>query len=230
MKLEDIFNDLVYGELSAHGIAINGAIEAKDMPRVVAQINNVLTDLYTRFPLLTKELIVIQSSGITEYHLDSKYAVSNTSVTGVPKYILDTASNPYTNDLLRIENVFDETGECLLINSDSACKVALTPAQNVIEIPNPIDTNALFIIYRARHPKVSLITSTDILLPEQLRTALLAGVASRIYSGGTAQEHLTISNNLYQKYELLCTQVEVFGMVNKHETTLNKKPCLGGWV
>lgn len=229
MKLEDILNDLVYGELSAHGIAFNGVIEIKDKPRVIAQINNILTDLYTRFPLLTKEVVVVQDSGITEYHLNSRYAVSNKAVTGVPKYILDTVDDPYTDDLLRIENVFDEVGDCLLINSDSACKVALTPAQDILEIPNPVDTNALFVIYRARHPKVTLNTE-DLLLPEQFRTALLAGVASRIYSGGTAQEHLTISNNLYQKYELLCTQAEMFGMVNKHETTLNKKPCLGGWV
>ena len=229
MKLEDILNDLVYGELSSHGIAINGTIEAKDMPRVVAQINNVLTDLYTRFPLLTKEVVIVQNSGITEYHLNSKYAVSNTTTTGVTKYILDTVNDPYMDDLLRIENVYDEVGDCLLINSESSCKVALTPAQDVLEIPNPIDTNYLFVIYRAKHPKVVLNT-VDLLLPEQFRTALLAGVASRIYSGGTAQEHLVISSNLYQKYELLCSQVEMFGMVNKHETTLNKKPYLGGWV
>lgn len=229
MKLDTIFNDLVYGELSAHAVAMNGQIEDKDKPKIIAHINAVLTELYSRFPLLTKELVVIQNSAVTEYHLHSDYAVSNTESKKPIKYILDTDEAPFKDDLLRIENIFDETGDCLLINSDSACKIALTPAQDVMEIPNPVDTNALFVIYRAKHPLVTLDT-TELLLPEQFRTALLAYVASRVYAGGTAQEHASLSMALYQKYELFCVQQELYGMVNKHETSLNKKPSLGGWI
>lgn len=229
MKLDSIFNDLVYGELSSHAVAMNGQIENKDKPRIIAHINTVLTELYSRFPLLTKELVVIQYSAITEYHLHSDYAVSNVESTKQIKYILDTDEDPFKDDLLRIESVFDETGDCLLINSDSACKVALTPAQDVMEIPNPVDTNALFVIYRAKHPLVTEDT-VELLLPEQFRTALLAYVASRMYAGGSAQEHAMLSTTLYQKYELFCSQQELYGMVNKYETSFNKKPCLGGWV
>lgn len=229
MKLEEIIKDLIYGELSAHGMCKSGDILEKDRPRVVAHINTVLTDLYTRFPLLTKELILVQDSSITAYHLHNRHAISNTASTDPEKYILDTPAEPFMNDVLRVDAVYDELGDNLLLNSDSACKVALTPAQDVLEIPNPTDTNNLFVIYRANHPRVELLTD-ELVLPEQFRSTLLAGVASRVYSGGTAADHMNISNNLFQKYELLCSQVELFGMVNKHDTILNKKPCLGGWV
>lgn len=229
MKVEDIFNDLVYGELSAHAVAMNGQIEDKDKPKMIAHLNMALTALYSRFPLLTKQLVVLQKSFITEYKLHSRYAQSNTASTEKVKYIYDDKDDPFKDDLLRIDCVYDEMGDQLLLNSDSTCKVAATPAQDTLEVPNPIDTNALFVIYRAKHPIVDL-TTTDIELPEQLRPALLSYIASRVYAGGTAVEHATISATLMQKYELFCMQQEEYGMVNKQQTILNNKPCLGGWV
>lgn len=228
MKVEDIFNDLIFGELSAHAIAMEGVVQDKDKPKLIAHLNVALTALYTRFPLLTKQLVVIQKSYITEYKLTTDHAMSNSDSTAV-KYIYDSLGDPFTGDLLRIDAVYDEIGDELLLNSSEVCKVAATPAQNILEVPNPTDTNALFVIYRARHPVVTL-TTTDIELSEQLRPALLAYVASRVYAGGTAVEHATISATLMQKFELFCMQLEEYGMVNKNYTNLNMKPCLGGWV
>ena len=56
MKVSDVFTELVHGELSAHAIAMMGSISDTDTPRVISYINSGLLALYTRYPLLMKEL------------------------------------------------------------------------------------------------------------------------------------------------------------------------------
>lgn len=231
MRIQEIYDDLVFGELSSHGIAINGSISDADKPKIISAMNSGLADIYTRFPLLTKEITIIQHSFITEYHLDVKYARTNTASTEKYKYIYDTPSYPFIGDNLRVENIYDEVGNELLINSNSTCSVALFPSMNTIEIPNPVETNAMFVVYRAKHPtikadSVELHTS----FPQQFRNALLAFIGSRVYAGGTAQEHVAKSQEFMQKYLMELQQLEVTGMANMLEEHLNCKPIHGGWV
>lgn len=229
MTLDDIIANLKHGELSAHGMFADTVLSEQNKERIITAINIALTELYSRFPLLTKELTIIQKSNICEYVIDNAYAMSNTTDNGLPRYIMDTKADPYSNDLLRIEYVVDEIGDMLTLNSDMGCKVALTPAVNVLEIPNPVDTNALFVVYRARHPYVTA-TQSDVNVPYQFLSALLSYVAHRIYSGGTAQEHVVISQTLFQKYEMFCMQQQNYGMTNQHDTERSGQFCSGGWV
>ena len=229
MKLADVFDDLIYGELSKHGMAMTGTLSEQDKNILTKHINVALTELYTRFPLLVKELTIIQYSHITEYVLDPKYALTNKESTERYKYIYDSRFEPFTGDVIRIESVLDEIGEEVVLNSVGDCKVAFTPSPNILEIPNPIETNAMFITYRANHPKVELLTD-ELLLPMNLKPALLAYVAHRVYSGGTAQEHVMISNTMLQKYEMICMQQRELGMTNQDENNPNYIPCLGGWI
>lgn len=228
MKLQTVFDDLMYGELSKHGMSAEGVYSENDKAKLVHHINVALTELYTRFPLLTKEVAIEQKSGITQYHLNSKYAVSNTESTET-KYIIDTFDKPFINDVIRVEQLYDEVGNEISLNDPSTCLVAFQPAVDILEIPNPVDTNMLFAIYRAQHPKVTTVT-TDLLLPEHLKPALLAYVAYRVYSGGTAQEHVNLANIMQSKYELFCTQQREYGMTNQDDNAGNCKPHLGGWI
>lgn len=227
MNLNEIINDLRYGELSSHGMFVSDLSDS-DKLKLIAHINVALTELYTRFPLLTKELTLIQKSWICEYVLDNKHAVTNTGSTE-PKYIYDTPNDPFTNDVIRVEAVYDEVGCSLLMNSNAQCKVALTPAMNVLEIPNPVDTNALFVIYRALHPEVNEVND-NLLLPLHLKPALLAYVAHRVYSGGSAQEHVMLSNSMLQKFELICVQQKEYGMTNQDDNDAFQNFCKNGWV
>lgn len=228
MDLNQLIKELEYGELSAHGMFATSPLSNENKDKLISAINIGLTELYTRFPLLTKELTIIQKSWLTEYKLDKKFAVSNEEDKGT-KYILDTKRDPFLNDVIHINGVFDEVGSSLLHNSNSACKVYLTPAMDTIEIPNPTDTNALFIVYRANHPIVSEVTPT-ILLPINFKPALMAYVSHRIYSGGTAQEHAMLANSMLQKFELICMQQREYGMTNQDDGCANGQFCKGGWV
>ena len=77
MKVSDVFTELVHGELSAHAIAMMGSISDIDTPRVISYINSGLLALYTRYPLLMKELRLQQYSYITSYKLSIEHARTN---------------------------------------------------------------------------------------------------------------------------------------------------------
>lgn len=229
MYLEELYEDLANGELRAHAWAMNGTIADEHKEKIVSNLNVCLTDLYTRFPLLTKQLTLIQHSGITEYVLTREYAQTNKESLQPIKYIYDTDKDPFQGNVLRIESVFDEIGDELVLNAEQGCKVALTPAPDVLEIPNPVETNALFVNYRTRPNKVT--TSTiDIPVPEQFRPAILAYVAYRAYSGSSDvnQNALALAN--FQRYELLCSQYVNANMINTDESVELCNFTNGGWV
>lgn len=228
MTLDEIILDLKSGELNKHGMFMDHTLTETYEDELITHINIGLTELYTRFPLLNKDVNIQQLSWVTTYYLDSKHAVTNTSSTEA-KYIIDSDLEPFTDDVIRIEGVYDEVGDSLLMNSTAQCKVALTPSMNAIEIPNPTETNMLFIVYRAKHPIVSLETP-QLLLPYNFKPALLAYVAHRVYSGGTTPEHVTMAMNMYQKYELICTQQREYGMTNQDENYANETFVAGGWI
>ena len=228
MKVSDVFTELVHGELSSHAIAMMGSISDTDTPRVISYINSGLLALYTRYPLLMKELRLQQYGYITSYKLRVEHARTNSASNEV-KYIIDSKITPFTGDVIRVEEITDEVGDVLEINSTDYNKVALLPSMDVIEIPNPTATNVLFVTYRAKHPT---ITSKDdnILLPVHMLTALYAYVGSRVYAGGTAAEHVAKTAELTTKYEMLCQQFELQGMVNSDVQKINMRPELGGWI
>lgn len=229
MLVEDILKDLQYGELATHGMFMENTLSVENREKLIYHLNIALTALYTRFPLLTRELTVIQLAGRTLYPLESKYAVTDKVNVGYDKFILDNLDYPYNDDLIKVISVYDEIGNEVRINDSMACPVIFTPAANVLEIPQVTDTNALFVIYQAKHPKVN--TAGDILsLPINFKPALLSYIAHRVYSGGTAQEHVTKANEMLQKYELFCAQQREYGTDNSQEHERNVKPCLGGWV
>jgi len=229
MNIEDVFNSLICGELSKHGMSVEGSFAESDKAILRRHINICLTELYTRYPLLVKALTIQQFDGICEYHLSSEYAVSNKQSTQEHKYIIDTILAPFTDDVVRVERVADEMGHIVPLNSLGKCQGVFTPSPLVIEIPNPSNENTLFVTYRAKHPVV-LTDTTELLLPYTWLPALLAYVAYRVYSGGTSQEHMAISMNMHQKFEMICQQMTASGMTNEQDNSPNFNPDLRGWV
>ena len=227
MKVSDAFSDLVYGELSSHGLAVDGVVQGTDEKRLITFLNSGLLALYSRYPLLFKELRIRQLSYVTSYKLKVEHAVTNTS--DATKYIIDSRISPFTGDVIRVEFVADEVGDVLERNSTDYNKVYLTPSMDSIEIPNPSAGNVLFVTYRAHHP---ILTSEvdEILLPRHMLPALYAYVAAGIYSGSSSQEHVAKTVECTQRYEMICQQLESAGMVNNDMQNINIKPYLGGWV
>ena len=227
MKVSDAFQELCHGELNTHRLAESGAISPENYSRMIHHLNMGLLALYTRFPLLVKELTLQQKFWITVYKLKKEHAVTDPS--DEVKYIIDSRFDPFIGDLIRVEEVSDEVGDVVELNSTDHEKVALTPSMDTLEIPNPTDTNVLFVTYRAKHLQLVSVDS-EILLPQHLLVALYAYTGMRVYAGGTSQEQLTKGAELESKYERICQKMELDGMVNTDVLVLNMKPYERGWI
>ena len=229
MLISTILDDLRYGELSAHGMFMTPDLAVTDKSRLIHHINIALTELYTRFPLLTRELTLIQLEGKTLYKLHEENTFEVGEQASYDKYIYNSLDYPFNGDLIRVLGAYDEEGYELRINDSTADCVITTPAVDIVELPAPVDRDAIFIIYQAKHYKITKDTD-EVMLPSNFLPALLAYVAHRVYSGGTAQEHAMIANTMFQKYELFCTQQRDYATDNSVDFERNTKPCLGGWV
>jgi len=229
MLVEDIIDNLKYGELSAHGMFIGPDFAESDKLKLIYHINIALTELYTRFPLFTRELTLLQLEGKTVYFLHSDHTLQAGDKVTYDKYILDTREFPFDDDLIRVLSAYDEGGNERRLNDSTAeCTITL-PAPDIVEIPMPVTGEALFLIYQANHYKVDALTH-EVMLPINFLPALLAYVAFRVYSGGTSQEHMNISNSMLQKYELFCTQQRDYSTDNSVDHERNIKPCMRGWI
>ena len=121
-----------------------------DIKKILSTVDNSINGFMGKVPAveqtmyeeilkLTKELRLQQYGYITSYKLRVEHARTNSASKEV-KYIIDSNLAPFTGDVIRVEEIVDEIGDVLEINSTDYTKVALLPSMDVIEIPNPTTT------------------------------------------------------------------------------------------
>lgn len=234
ITLEDIFEALAYGELSQLAISKAGKINIADQPQVISAINLALTALFSRFPLLEKEVIIQQYAHITEYILDVQYAQSNPISIDVPKYIVDSVTRPFLDDVIRITAAYDEAGKEVTLNDLSDDSGWFTPSYNSIQIPFPNSDNTSVLTYRAKHPKIPLTVSNpatvEVMMHTSLVEALLAYIANRIHTARGGEPAMKQAQQCLAKYEDICMQAELRNLLHTNDSAGNLKLYKGGWV
>ncbi len=233
MKLNDLFEQLAYGELSQHKFGNGGVIKQADYPAIISHLNRGLTALHSRFPLSQKELLLMQFDGVTDYKLDPKYSTSVNDPDVPYQYILDSIDYPFLDDLIRISAAFDGNGDDVAINDEYDERSWFTPTNDVIQIPYPVDGNVSAIMYRANHAKIDTKltdpSTVTIDIPQFLEAALSAYIASRIYVALGNQTSAQLSSFYSQLYEREVTQVERLNLLQSSQADSNIKLGLGGW-
>lgn len=222
MYLSEIFDQLVYGELFhlELGNAEDHEIDTSNYPAIIANLNLALTALHGRFSLKTSELILDQYDHIQEYTLHSKFAQSNIESEEPIKYIADSIYKPFKDDLLKIEQVFDEGGSELRINDENDTLSVFTSSFNTIQIPYAMSGNSTAIVYRANHDKIVLSNTfnphkIEIDIPWHLLEPLLFYMAHRFYAVNGMQGSGQDSINYLNKYQASCTRIEMNGLINR---------------
>jgi hypothetical protein len=221
MMLSDIFKDLIYGELKHLKLSnyesdeFISEVDPKKWDQLISHINLGLKELYKRFFLSSKEIYVQLYESIEIYHLNSKYAASNLASAEPIKYIEDTAANPFQDDVLKIEMVYDEGGNILHLNDHTEDLSIFTPSYRSIQVPWPNDFNVIAVQYRASHPKIVYSAgmdpaTTEIDLPESLHEALLYYIAFRQFASLNTDQG-TEGNDYWQKFNASCDQVNLQG-------------------
>jgi hypothetical protein len=226
MNLQEIFDQLTYGELSqlAIGGGEAGQVSEENYVRVVPHVNLALTTLFKRFYLKEGRLRVQLVPGKKSYVLHSKYAESNAASLEPVKYLLDSDS-PFQDDLFKIEQVTTDSGSELFLNNAASSYSLKTPTQNTLEVPEDIvaqgtqlpdwlKTDNLNVVYRANHPKIVVGDAgiyppdVNIELPDSHLEALLMFIASRVNNPIGMTNEFHAGNSYYAKYERACQELE----------------------
>ena len=235
IKLEDIFDQLAYGEFLSIDLGADGCkgLSVDDYPKIAVHINLALTELYKRFNLKMGKVAIQLFDEITDYKIHSIYAQSNTASEEPVKWIADLGDSPYTDDLLKIERVYNEIGCELTLNDPSDCKTINTPEYNVIQCSYPYDENTLLVRYRAAPvyiPTKKLIPENIYVpIPPSLVEALLWYVAGRIMTNLNLAGDIGEGNNYTMKFEKSIQEVKLAGLINEDKAT-NLKPEKRKWV
>lgn len=222
MKLQTVIDHLKTGEFQFTNLGDNDEenVSSNNLPMIVNNINLALIDLYKRFNLSLRELYVQQYAQIQKYKLSSEHAQSNTTSEEL-KYLIDTDDDPFTDDILQILEVFNEVGCKLPLNDSNDCNSLFTPKHNVLQIPCPVDENAVVIVYRAAPEllKSTCNLSAEVDLPITFLEALLYYVAYRLKSSRPDQESQNEGNNYFAKYNEAIAVIKVEGLYNSTNTS-----------
>ena len=219
MKIDDLFRKLSYGELSNLAISNSGSgdsVEAK-WPQLIDYTNDGLMLLHSRFILSEKELVLEQVAAQTKYNLTSKYAVFGGAGSGVTDhYLIDTADEPFLDDLIKVLVVRNADDEKLALNDQEDPDSLFTPSALVLQIQVPVALEQLTLFYQAKHPvlldeitaDVPNVLDQDIEIPNYLKNALQQWVAHKVYSHMNGQENVHKSQEYLTAYEVACRGVE----------------------
>lgn len=232
--LGEILMDLSFGPLA--GLAIGGKGLGVTDPelevRLVGLINLGMTKLHTRFNLFSKEVSIRKVEGKTLYPLAAVHGDNYQVVEGETsqvRYIIDNASNPYQEDLIKVLSAYgpdsvDGTLADLPIDDAENVNSIFLPTYNVIQIPFGEEGDEYSFIYQANHPKFGLDNlNQNVYLPPSLDEALINYVGAKMFQSMNGEEHIMKGSLLMDQYETTCQRVENNDIAHLTVTTTNTK-------
>ena len=227
MNLSELYADLSYGELSNLSMAVEGTgtIQEEARPRIIRAANDALLQLYGRFNLSEKDLLLETYEHITNYHLISRFSESGGIESEEPYlYIKDHAGDPFLDDVIKVLAVCDSLGRDLPLNDAEATESVFTPQYNILQVPRPLNGVSLGVMYQARHPKLEDgDDDQEISIPPVLEGALRAYIAYKIYGSINTQESMAMAQGHMAMYEAICTGAEEKDLVNTSISQTNSK-------
>jgi len=235
MLLSELFMYLAYGELSQMALGTNnhGGIDESDYPTLISHINLGLTNLHSRLPLKQSQVIIAQQSDRTLYPLTSTYAI-NSSSAEKNKFILDSATALFANDVLKVEEVYTEKNILLPLNDSAKVGSLFTPSFNTLQVPAPKANKVLAVLYRANHAQLPAkrgvdISAIEVDIPAVLIEPLLTFVVGRVVAAGSNQNSIQEAAAYQQKFELQVQQIVQSGALSVDRPS-NLRMRSNGWV
>lgn len=237
MKVEKLFEKLSYGVL--HNLYVgeegSGIIERKDWNRIISFLNSGLNDLYNKFVINEKELILKSVDWVSKYSLTVEHAMTNPQP--ALKYIEDREDDPFLGDVLKVLEVTNEVGDVLPLNDPEQWASVFTPQYNVIQLTHPGYDQIFSVIYQASPEKVLSdldcdqdILDQEFLLPLALEEALIAFIGKEVYSSMSGQESNSKAQELGVKYIGICDEVDRKDLTSEYNTITNVKLYRRGFI
>lgn len=223
MNLRQLIDHLVQNNLYQFNMAKN-----EQFPAIINALNLELTQLYSRFPVLEKEVAFRRFPEISIYHLTRRYCRSNDESKELYKYILDTRDNPFLGDVLKIENAYTESGQHIVLNDNNNPRAWFTPSFDTIQIPNTtdIDTRIAIIGYKAKPEHIDPNTTDfekDIYIPSYLEEPMIYGITMRVAERLPTQTGMQVVQMAQAKYKELCDNVDTLNLFHENNVSTNIK-------
>ena len=247
MKLQEIFDLLSEGELSMLSMAgeAQGIINETVYPTILRHVNLGLLTLFRRFNLREDSFLLDIQTGQTRYNLKSQFAVTGKGKEPV-RYIRDSVSHPFKDDLLKVEVVETLKGIKFVLNDRSNPFSVLTPstfelqipkevADQSVSLPDEYKTPTLVVHYRAKHPEIKIPLGyfdparVEVDLPPAYLQALLYFVASRVHTPRGLANETEVGNVWFSKFEAECQRLELENL-EIDQGIENTRLERGGWV
>lgn len=227
MQLNQVIDSIRYGELTNLSWDDN-----KRIPAIITYINQALTDLYNKFPILEKQLTIQQYPQISMYVLTRDFARTNFKSEQLHKYILDTPFEPFKDDILQITGIYDEEGRPIPLNDSHNPHSYFLVSYNTIQIPNANEDKSIFVTYKARHRYIEPNTENleqEVFLPTCLEEALYAYIGYKALISIGSPDTVQLAQLYLQRYEQLCDTVKQQNVLNNYVMPTNIKPIIQGF-
>lgn len=242
MIVSELFENLSYGELSNLSMSLEGSgeIRAEDQSKLVRYTNQALKLIYARFPHNRDYVNIRLSEGRHKYPLQTKYTVSANEVAADQQFILDSVTEPFEGNLLKIIGIRQEDIETTLIDETKPLKInsrygifsVQTLTYDTLYVGDPVDGAELRIEYQATHPRLTMppdLTEVINLFP-LLEEALELKVAARVYSSMNGEEYAAKASRLDAEYESVCQLIETKDLLQLSSSTEHDKLTNQGFV
>ena len=231
----EIIRRLALGELSNLKMAEagDGTLSTAGQAQVLVHLNHALKDIFTRFLLSKKELIINTDTTITHYYLRYQFAQSNDASAELIKYIDDSACEDWDGRVAKILDVYDEYGRQLYMNKKQEPLSVFTPVYDCVQITANHTSINFYVIFQALHPLVTVDdtpTDTVINIPPALEKALVLLTASKVYVDKNGEQNLVKSAQLNQEYETALLLSEFRDTNSASENMSNGKLDVNGFV
>lgn len=234
MTLQECLDRLARGKLSNLAICEKGNVKPQEIPRVIDAINEALERLHTQLPIREKSIIVELYEGRTEYPLTSEHSVRNMKGDihdEYDYYIMDTEANPFLDDILVIQEVWDDLDRERPLNDPVHPLSVFTPEHNFISVNFSPDVRVLNVIYRAKHISLTADNLTDkVDIPSNLYGALLSYVAYLIHSNMNTELAVQNSQKYLAEYQNIIQEVIQNGTIAPDKLANGIKFFKRGWV
>lgn len=204
MVLNDLLLELAVGELSNLAFAKTGVIDEAAHKKVVSAVNTALNDIYSRILLSQKEVLIRTLDWKSLYYIRKEHALMDPTV-GPLKYILDTPTNPFTGDLVKVLGACNEVGDPLPMNDAEQYASVFLPAFDSIQFNHPGADQVFSVAYQALHPKLVAegedYLTQPLFVPAMLMDMVRMKTASTLLAPMGGQAETTKAQMLDAKYE-----------------------------
>jgi hypothetical protein len=235
MLLKSVLNDLINNELNNLSIGKpEWSTGNFSYQKLIQCISLGFIELHKRFTL-KKELVVLQPvENENVYVLDIKHAVSNTTSTET-KYIIDTASMPFSNSIAKIDEVYDHLNVPIEFNTTKFGDDIYALNYRTLVIKEPDPQNPLTLVCRAVPGGITLanegdLESYELDIPNTYLEALILYAAARASNNRGAENATNNEGAIFMaRFEASCAQISNVGLDTK-EISVNDKLSQRGFV